>query len=63
MRSYLCREMKGKFDCFTTLLPQSDIEMIQRKSRLSQYQERLESQVIERRIARACWENERSLQA
>ena len=43
MRSYLCWEMKGKFDCFTTLLPQSDIEMIQRKSRLNQYQERLES--------------------
>ena len=45
-------EIAGKFDCLTTLLPQSVMEMFQRKSlRLRKYQERLERCFIERRIA------------
>ena len=53
-------EMEGTFDRFTTLLPQSVLEMFQRKSlRLRKYQERLESYARGRRIAIARCENER----
>ena len=46
-------------DLFTTLIPQSIMEMIQRKPlRLRKYQERLESYVKERRISIASCESE-----
>ena len=54
--------MEGTFDRFTTLLPQSVLEMFQRKSlRLRNYQERLESYARGRRIAIARCENERRI--
>ena len=52
-------EMKGTFNCFTTLLPQSVTEMFQRKSLWwRKYQERLKRYIIERRSSTARWENE-----
>ena len=51
--------MEGTFDWFTTLIPQSIMEMFQRKPlRLRKYQERLESYVKERRISIASCESE-----
>ena len=53
-------EMEGTFNCFTTLLPQSIMEMFQRKSpRPRKYQESLETCVIQRRISMAHCENKR----
>ena len=52
--------MEGTFDCFTTLLPQSIMEVFLKKSlRLRKYQERVDSFVIERRILIARCKNER----
>ena len=52
--------MEGTFDCFTTLLPQSIIEMFHKKSlRLRKYEERVETFARERRISVARCENER----
>ena len=52
--------MEGTFDCFTTLLPQSTIEMFHKKSlRLRKYEERVETFARERRISVARCENER----
>ena len=54
-------EMEGTFDWLTTLIPQSVMEMFQRKSpRLTEYQERLESSVVEWRISMASCENDTS---
>ena len=52
--------VEGTFDCFTTLFPQSVMEMFQKKSLiLIKYQERVESLVIERRISIARCKNEK----
>ena len=52
--------MEGTFNCFTTLLPQSIMEMFQRKSpRPRKYQESLETCVIQRRISMVHFENKR----
>ena len=52
--------MEGTFDCFTTLLPQSIIEMFHKKSlRLRKYEERVETFARERRISVPRCENER----
>ena len=52
--------VEGTFDCFTTLFPQSVMEMFQKKSLiLIKYQERVESLVIERIISIARCKNEK----
>ena len=54
--------MEGKFDCFTTLFPQSVVEMFQKESlRLRKFHKRVENFFTERRISIARCENEKKM--